>query len=408
MPDADTADRLIADKIATGRWDEHHNSTQPRLVNAAVWGLTLTGRWVDLSRGDTNLLRRLISRLGEPVVRTAIRRAMTVMGKRYVFAESIEAALKQRNKSANRQKALLYSYDMLGEGARSAEDARRYHQSYAGAIVALGGADQNGLSLECRDAISVKLSALHPRYEFAQRQRVMDELLPSLRELCLMAQEAGIGLTIDAEEADRLDLSLDLIAALAFDPALAHWQGLGLAVQTYQKRALSLCQWLVALARDNDCRLMVRLVKGAYWDTEIKRAQQLGLRDYPVFTRKVHTDLNYLACAKLLLEAAPLLFPQFATHNAATLAAVGALAEGRPFELQRLHGMGEMLYQRLPELIPDTLASPPPSGSTPRSVAIASCCRIWCADCWKTAPTARLFIISSMRIWHRKSCYAIR
>jgi len=349
VPDAATADRLIADKIAAGHWQQHRSLDQPGLVNAAVWGLALTGRWVDLERADANLLQRLVGRLGEPLVRAAMRKAMKVMGEHYVFAESVAAALQR----AEKQETLLHSYDMLGEGARSAEDAQHYWHTYADAITALGQVQRGERAVEQRDGISVKLSALHPRYEFAQSGRVMDELLPRLRELCLMAQTAGISLTVDAEEADRLDLSLDLIAALAFDPALKHWQGLGLAVQAYQKRALSLCQWLAALARESGQRLMVRLVKGAYWDTEIKRAQQLGLPDYPVFTRKVHTDLNYLACAQQLLDAAPHLFPQFATHNASTLALVATLAGERPFELQRLQGMGEALYAHLPQLLPN-------------------------------------------------------
>ncbi|MFA5631426.1 MAG: bifunctional proline dehydrogenase/L-glutamate gamma-semialdehyde dehydrogenase PutA [Porticoccaceae bacterium] len=349
VPDADTADRLIADKIADGQWQKHRDPDHPRLVNAAVWGLSLSRRWVDPARGDGNLVQRLVSRVGEPLVRSAMRRAMKLMGEHYVFAESMAAATSR----AAKQDGLLHSYDMLGEGARSAEDAHKYWQAYGAAISALGQAQRGADPFEQRDGISVKLSALHPRYEFSQSRRVMAELLPRLRELCLMAQDAGIGLTLDAEEADRLDLSLDLIAALAFDPALKHWQGLGLAVQAYQKRALPLCHWLAALAHNSGQRLMVRLVKGAYWDTEIKRAQQLGLSDYPVFTRKVHTDLNYLACAQQLLDATPHLFPQFATHNAGTLAMVAALAGERPFELQRLHGMGDALYAQLPQLMPN-------------------------------------------------------
>lgn len=357
VPDADTADRLIADKIAAGQWHQHKEPDRPRLVNAAVWGLTLTGRWVDLDRADARLLQRLVSRLGEPMVRAAMRRAMRIMGEHYVFAQSMPGALDR----ASRQPALLYSYDMLGEGARSDEAAQHYWSTYAAAIDALGRAQAGSHPLEQRDGISVKLSALHPRYEFAQSRRVMAELLPRLRELCLMAHHAGIGLTVDAEEADRLDLSLELLEALAFEPALSQWQGLGLAVQANQKRALPLCRWLARLAQDSGQRLMVRLVKGAYWDTEIKRAQQLGLSDYPVFTRKVHTDLNYLVCAAELLDATPYLFPQFATHNAGTLALLGALVEASPataadhlpFELQRLHGMGESLYAQLPRLLPN-------------------------------------------------------
>jgi len=344
VPDAARANRLITDIITTGKWHEH--SHRSGVVNATALGLALTGRWADMKDAD-GLLQALISRLGEPFVRTAMRTAMKWIGGHYVYAQTIESALKRAKKQAT-----LHSYDMLGEGARSSEDANRYWHAYADAIAALTELPPTGLAIEHRDGISVKLSALHPRYEFAQTQRVITELLPRLRELCLMAQSAQIALTIDAEEADRLELSLDLLTGLVFDPALKDWQGLGIAVQAYQKRALPLCRWLTVLAKESGKRLMVRLVKGAYWDTEIKRAQQLGLPDYPVFTRKVHTDLNYLACAQQLLDASPHIFPQFATHNAGTIALVAELAGTRPFELQRLHGMGDLLYSQLPALIP--------------------------------------------------------
>ncbi len=359
VPDGDTADRLIADRLAAGRWDDHRDPANSRLVNVAVWGLALTGRWVDIGAGPgANPLQRLIARLGEPLVRNALRRAVGLMGDHYVFAEDMAQALVRA--AGHHRQGLLHSFDMLGEGARSAADADHYHRAYADSIATLSASRAGGVGDRpepLRDGISVKLSALHPRYEFAQRERVRGELLPRLRQLCLAARDAGVGMTIDAEEAERLELSLELLAALVQDPGLSGWNGLGVVVQAYQKRAATLCHWLVALARDSGRYLSVRLVKGAYWDSEIKRAQQLGLRDYPVFTRKVHTDLSYLACAQVLLDAAPVVYPQFATHNALTLAMVGKIAAGRPFELQRLHGMGEPLYRHLPDLLAG--AAPP-------------------------------------------------
>ena len=291
------------------------------------------------------MLHRLIARSGEPVVRQAVLAAMRILGRQFVMGRTIGEAL-ERARGAEKQ-GYRHSYDMLGEAARTAADAERYHTAYTAAIAAIGKA-AGGRAVEEAPGISVKLSALHPRYEIAQRERVMQELLPRLADLAGKARDAGIGFTIDAEEADRLDLSLDLIEALAGMPALAAWNGLGLAVQAYQKRAPAIIDWLADLAARTKHRLMVRLVKGAYWDSEIKRAQERGLAGYPVYTRKVATDVSYLACAALLFAGGASFFPQFATHNAHTLAAVLERAGARrDWEFQRLHGMGEALYEAL-------------------------------------------------------------
>jgi RHH-type transcriptional regulator, proline utilization regulon repressor / proline dehydrogenase / delta 1-pyrroline-5-carboxylate dehydrogenase len=307
----------------------------------------LTGRLLrpenDNDLGDA--LRRLVARSSEPVWRQAVTSAMRILAGQFVMGRTIEEAL-DRAREPERH-GYRHSYDMLGEAARTMPDAARYHAAYAYAIAAIGGAAATG-PVEAAPGISVKLSALHPRYEIAQRERVMRELLPSLLVLARQARDAGIGFTIDAEEADRLEPMLDIVEALALAPELAGWDGLGLAVQAYQKRALPLIDWLADLARRAKRRLMVRLVKGAYWDTEIKRAQERGLDGYPVFTRKLATDVSYLACAKRLFAAGSALYPQFATHNAHTLAAVLELSGGRlDWEFQRLHGMGEALYDEV-------------------------------------------------------------
>jgi RHH-type transcriptional regulator, proline utilization regulon repressor / proline dehydrogenase / delta 1-pyrroline-5-carboxylate dehydrogenase len=347
IPDADTVDRLIRDKIAGADWEAHLGQSESLFVNASTWALMLTGRVVkeDTERDLRGLLRRLVSRSGEPVVRQAVTAAMRILGRQFVMGRTIEEAL-ERARQPERH-GYRHSYDMLGEAARTAEDARRYFDSYSAAIAAIGRAAA-GRSVVDAPGISVKLSALHPRYEEAQRARALAELLPAVAALGGQAKALGIGFTIDAEESERLDLSLDIIAALAGDPALAGWHGLGLAVQAYQRRALPLVDWLAALARRSGRRLMVRLVKGAYWDSEIKRSQERGLPGYPVFTRKVATDVSYLACAKRLLAAPDAFYPQFATHNAHTLAAILELAgNGKDFEFQRLHGMGEALYEQI-------------------------------------------------------------
>jgi RHH-type proline utilization regulon transcriptional repressor/proline dehydrogenase/delta 1-pyrroline-5-carboxylate dehydrogenase len=346
IPDSDTIDRLIRDKIAAADWQSHLGHSNSIFVNASTWALMLTGRMLrdDTGHGDlSHVLHRFVARSGEPVVRQAVLPAMRILGRQFVMGRTIDEAL-DRAKATERH-GYRHSYDMLGEAARTTADAERYHAAYAGAITAIGIAT-GGRPIEEAPGISVKLSALHPRYEMAQRERVMRELLPRLADLADTARDAGIGLTIDAEETDRLELSLDLIEALADMPALTGWDGLGLAVQAYQKRAPSVIDWLADLAARTGRRLMVRLVKGAYWDSEIKRAQERGLATYPVYTRKVATDVSYLACVKQLFAGGAAFYPQFATHNAHTLAAVLELSGGRKdWEFQRLHGMGEALYE---------------------------------------------------------------
>ncbi|MGE5517308.1 MAG: bifunctional proline dehydrogenase/L-glutamate gamma-semialdehyde dehydrogenase PutA [Bacteroidota bacterium] len=335
IPDADTADRLIRDKVASADWASHLGRSESLFVNASTWALMLTGRLMRPEGEPMGVFRTLLFRAGEPLVREALIQAVRIMGRQFVMGRTIAEAL------ARAQPPYGYSFDMLGEAARTAEDAERYFHAYADAIAAIGaGGRGNG--------ISIKLSALHPRYEFAQHDRVMVELVPRLAELCRLAREVDIGLTIDAEEADRLELSLDVLAVTAADSALRGWDGLGVAVQAYQKRARPLLGWLAELARGQRRRLAVRLVKGAYWDSEIKRAQERGLDRYPVFTRKAATDVSYLACVRDLLAAPDAFYPAFATHNAHTVAAVLELAgERRDWEFQRLHGMGAALYDQL-------------------------------------------------------------
>jgi RHH-type proline utilization regulon transcriptional repressor/proline dehydrogenase/delta 1-pyrroline-5-carboxylate dehydrogenase len=351
IPDSDTIDRLIRDKITAADWQSHLGHSTSIFVNASTWALMLTGRLLhpDPSGAPAHdlghVLHRFVARSGEPVVRGAVLAAMRILGRQFVMGRTIGDAL-DRAKSAERH-GYRHSYDMLGEAARTAADAERYHAAYTTAIAAIGRA-AGDRPVEVAPGISVKLSALHPRYEVAQYERVMRELLPRLTDLAAKARDAGIGFTIDAEEADRLELSLDLIEALAARPALAGWGGLGLAVQAYQKRAPAVIDWLADLAARRHRRLMVRLVKGAYWDSEIKRAQERGLATYPVYTRKVATDVSYLACAKKLFTAGTAFYPQIATHNAHTIAAVLELAGGRiDWEFQRLHGMGEALHEQL-------------------------------------------------------------
>jgi RHH-type transcriptional regulator, proline utilization regulon repressor / proline dehydrogenase / delta 1-pyrroline-5-carboxylate dehydrogenase len=345
IPDAATVDRLIRDKLAPADWARHLGHSQSLFVNASTWALMLTGRLVaDTQDQDWGaVLHRLVARSGEPMVRQAVTAAIRILARQFVMGRTIAEAL-ARARPAER-KGYRHSYDMLGEAARTAADAARYFERYREAIGALG-ATVKGADVLNAPGLSVKLSALHPRYEEGQRARVLAELAPRLLALAEAARDARIGFTIDAEEADRLDLSLDLIAGLAEAPTLAGWNGLGLAVQAYQKRALPLIDFLAALARRSGRRLMLRLVKGAYWDSEIKRSQERGL-DYPVYTRKLATDVSYLACVQKLLAAPDAFFPQFATHNAHTVAAVRALAKNQEFEFQRLHGMGEALYDQI-------------------------------------------------------------
>jgi len=351
IPDADTVDRLIRDKIGSTEWERRLGASHSTFVNAGTWALMLTGRIVKLGNDDTNLsgtLKRLVARAGEPVIRQAVTTAMRILGRQFVMGRNIDEAI-ERARNAEKS-GYRHSYDMLGESARTSADALRYFESYSKAIAAIGRA-AGGRSVFAAPSISIKLSALHPRYEVAQEERVHRELLPAIKALALRAKARNIGCTIDAEESDRLELSLDLIEALAMDSELSGWNGLGLAVQAYQKRALPLIDWLADLARRADRRLIVRLCKGAYWDAEIKLAQERGLADYPVFTRKVASDVSYLACARRLFADPRAFYPAFATHNAHTLAAVAEIAISAggsdEWEYQRLHGMGEELYDQV-------------------------------------------------------------
>ncbi|TNE30629.1 MAG: bifunctional proline dehydrogenase/L-glutamate gamma-semialdehyde dehydrogenase PutA, partial [Alphaproteobacteria bacterium] len=350
IPDNATRDVLIRDKIARGDWRSHIGEDRSIFVNAATWGLVVSGKLVTpVNEGGLGAsLTGLIKRAGEPVIRSGVNMAMELMGEQFVTGETIEEALRR----ARKQEALgfSYSYDMLGEAAMTMRDAMRYYRDYERAIHAIGKA-ASGRGVYAGPGISIKLSALHPRYQRAQLDRVMEELLPRVRELALLAKQYDIGLNIDAEEADRLELSLDLLESLALDPALAEWQGLGFVVQAYGKRCPYVIDWIVDLARRSSHRIMVRLVKGAYWDSEVKRAQVEGQADFPVFTRKVHTDVSYIACARKLLSARDAVFPQFATHNAQTLATIYHLAGEQfalgDYEFQCLHGMGEALYEEV-------------------------------------------------------------
>ena len=349
IPDPQTADRLIADKISKGDWHKHLGESRSLFVNAATWGLLITGKLVAPSseQGLTSLLTKLISKGGEPLIRKSIDLAMRMLGNQFVTGQTIDKAIKSSKE--NEQRGYRYSYDMLGEAAVTAEDAAFYYAAYESAIHAIGTAS-GGKGIKDGPGISVKLSALHPRYSRNQYQRVMKELLPSLKKLLLLAKQYNIGLNIDAEEADRLELSLDLIEALAFDKDLAGYDGLGIVIQAYQKRCPFVLDYLIGLARRSKRRFMIRLVKGAYWDSEIKRAQVDGMSAYPVYTRKVYTDISYLVCAQKLLNATDVIYPQFATHNALTLAAVYTWAREKnitDYEFQCLHGMGEALYDQV-------------------------------------------------------------
>ncbi len=346
VPDADTIDALIEDKIAPSDWGKHLGRSSSSLVNASTWALMLTGRVLDDERpGVAGALRGAVKRLGEPVIRRAVGRAMREMGRQFVLGETIGAAMKRAE--GMEAKGYTYSYDMLGEAARTEADAKRYLQAYSGAIEAIGRAATHG-DVTANPGISVKLSALFPRYEEAQRDRALEHLVPRLGQLARQAAKAGMGLNIDAEEADRLSLSLDVIAAVVADPDLAGWDGFGVVVQAYGQRAAPVLDWLHALAEKHDRRFMVRLVKGAYWDTEIKLAQVNGAPGFPVFSRKPATDVSYIACARKLLDMRGRIYPQYATHNAHTAAAILDMADGSDgWEFQRLHGMGERLHDIL-------------------------------------------------------------
>jgi RHH-type transcriptional regulator, proline utilization regulon repressor / proline dehydrogenase / delta 1-pyrroline-5-carboxylate dehydrogenase len=348
IPDGETADRLIADKIPTGAWDEHLGDSDSLLVNASTWGLMLTGRVVSLDRNEVGEARswyaRLVGKLGEPVARAALKQAMRILGHQFVMGRDIESALTRA--AGKDERDYRYSFDMLGEAALTRADAERYREKYAAAIAAVGRAVETRDSIQARHSISIKLSALHPRYEFSQTERVLTELYPVIESLVRLGRDAGIGVTLDAEEAERLELSLLLVDRLLTSDVTRGYAGLGLAVQAYQKRAHATLEWLVKRLRETDRRITLRLVKGAYWDSEIKRAQERGLAGYPVFTRKANTDVSYLACARLLETAGERIYPQFATHNAHTIAHVAEVFGGdaNRFEFQRLHGMGAELY----------------------------------------------------------------
>ena len=345
VPDAETRDDLIAEKIRSGDWASHLGQSESWLVNASTWGLMLTGRVIgvpkSLQKGPGAFVSGLIRESGEPVIRAAMMQAMRIMGEQFVLGRTVKEALKRGKRMVKSGEAAHFSFDMLGEGARTADDAARYLKAYELAIDAVAAEKDKAVAPEKASGVSVKLSALHPRFEAVNEKRIMNELYPRLLALCEKAAAANIHLCLDAEEADRLVLSLKLMDRLAHEPSLKNWTGLGLAVQAYQKRTLSVIEKLTRLAEQTGHRFMVRLVKGAYWDSEIKHAQVEG------FTTKPGTDFHYLACAKLMLEASPTIYPQFATHNAHTLAAVDILAEAAgvtDYEFQRLHGMGEALY----------------------------------------------------------------
>ena len=348
VPDTETIDALIEDKIGASDWAAHLGHSSSPLVNASTWALLLTGKVLgEAEEGMAGALHEAIRRLGEPVIRAAVAQAMRELGHQFVLGRDMGEA--RGRAAAMEAQGYSFSYDMLGEAARTEADARRYHLAYSDSITALASVGR-GAGIRDRPGVSVKLSALHARYEFAQRDRVMTELAARLRSLALLAQSAGIGLNVDAEEADRLDLSLDVVEAVLADPALAGWDGFGVVVQAYGKRAPCVIDWLHELARQLGRRVMVRLVKGAYWDTEIKRAQVLGLDGFPVFTRKASTDVSFLACTRRLLGMTDRIYPQFATHNAHTMAAVLHMAgDVADFEFQRLHGMGEALHAAVRE-----------------------------------------------------------
>src|SRR5476651_1405214 len=349
IPDSATADRLIADKISKGDWRKHLGESPSMFVNAATWGLLITGKLVSTSSetGLSSAIGKLIAKGGEPLIRKGVDLAMRMLGNQFVTGQTIAEAIK--NGQGNEARGYRYSYDMLGEAALTEADAANYYASYETAIHAIGKAS-NGRGIKDGPGISVKLSALHPRYSRAQHARVIGELLPRLKKLVLLAKHYNIGLNIDAEEADRLELSLDLMEAMAYDPELAGFDGIGFVVQAYQKRCPYAIDYLIDLAKRSGSKFMVRLVKGAYWDAEIKRAQVDGMSGYPVYTRKVYTDVSYLACAQKLLAATSVIYPQFATHNAQTLATIFTWAKRdgvTDYEFQCLHGMGETLYDQV-------------------------------------------------------------
>jgi len=359
VPDKATSDELIRDKLSGGDWVSHIGQSDSMFVNASSWGLLFTGKLINYRKKDQKhqygIMKKMVGRLGEPVIRKAVRQSMELMGSQFVMGVDIHKALK-RAKPVE-QKGYTYSYDMLGEGARTMEDAERYFQSYLNAIEAIGIA-ANGKDTIKSPGISIKLSAIHPRYEFSHRERVMNELVPQLKTLVLAAKKHDIGFTVDAEEADRLEISLDVIEKIFSDPDLGDWGGFGMAVQAYQKRAIYVIEWIRELTESTKRKMMVRLVKGAYWDSEIKISQVEGFDDFPVFTRKASSDVSYQACVKKLLEYRDTIFPQFASHNAYTVSTILQMNvetqhfkdsnnQHQGFEFQRLHGMGESLFDQI-------------------------------------------------------------
>ncbi|MBX2831621.1 MAG: bifunctional proline dehydrogenase/L-glutamate gamma-semialdehyde dehydrogenase PutA [Rhodospirillales bacterium] len=349
VPDAVTADKLIQDKLFDANWQSHLGHSDSFFVNASTWGLMLTGQVIKFGKAEKadpgRLLKRMIARSGEPVIRKAFNQAMRIMGRQFVMGRNIDEASERAK--ANEEKGYRYSYDMLGEAARTMDDADRYYKAYEKAIHDIGRV-ANGRGPIDSPGISVKLSAIHPRYDFANYERVVTELTPRLKKLALLAKKYDIGFTVDAEEANRLDLSLDVIGDVFADPELAGWEGYGLAVQAYQKRAYYVLEWLADLSTKVGRKMMVRLVKGAYWDTEVKFSQENGFDGYPCFTRKASTDVSYLACAKLMLSRRDAFYCQFASHNAHSVASILEMAgDDRTFEFQRLHGMGEALYEQI-------------------------------------------------------------
>jgi RHH-type proline utilization regulon transcriptional repressor/proline dehydrogenase/delta 1-pyrroline-5-carboxylate dehydrogenase len=348
VPDKRTQDKLISDKLSKGQWSSHLGNSDSLFVNASSWGLLLTGGLVNYANQHNKFgfLKKTLGKVGEPVIRKAMNIAMKVMGQQFVLGETIEDAV--RRAEEKERKGYVYSYDVLGEGARTQKDADDYFNAYAHAIKVIGKAGK-GKGPRKSPGISVKLSAIHPRFEFTHRERVMAEIPPRLKELCLLAREYDIGLTVDAEESERLDISLDIIEHVFSDPDLSGWTGFGIAVQSYQKRALYVINWLRELSEKVGRKIMVRLVKGAYWDMEIKNAQKDGLEHFPVFTRKSSTDVSYHACANRLLDYRDTIYPQFATHNAYTAAVIIELAgdDKDGFEFQCLHGMGDSLYDQI-------------------------------------------------------------
>ena len=349
VPDNATIDHLIKDKLSAADWGSHRGQSHSFFVNATTWALMLTGKVLSPGNDESFLsktLMKLVNRSSEGVVRTAVDKAMRVMSKQFVMGRTINEALSRAKKKE--AQGYRYSYDMLGEAALTTIDAERYFQAYRDAIEAIGSASSSEATIYEKPGISIKLSALHPRYQEAQHERVLAELSPILLSLAQLAKKHDIALTIDAEESECLDLSLDVIERVFNDDSLDDWQGFGMAVQSYQKRAFYVLDWVATLARAKKRRMMVRLIKGAYWDSEIKKSQMQGLSEYPVFTRKVFTDVSFQACAKKILTMTDAIYPQFATHNAYSVALILKLVgDYRDFEFQCLHGMGNELYAQV-------------------------------------------------------------